>query len=42
MDRYFPPMCDVLEALPTQGLLIASNESYFVDPIDPGFSYPGN
>lgn len=40
MNRYFPPMCDVMEAIPAQGLLNASIDSYYVDPADPGFSYP--
>lgn len=42
MDRYFPPMCDVMEAVPGQGLLTASNDSYYVDPVDPGFIYPAD
>lgn len=37
METYSPPFCCVLTILPEQGLLNASNESYPVDQVDPGF-----
>lgn len=36
MDTYFPPECIVFAALPAQGLLDASIDTYPIDNVDAG------
>ena len=36
---YKTPDCCWFEAMATEPLLTASNEEYYVDPVDPGFNF---